>query len=155
MAEVFFYHLTTSTAEQTLSELCMKCVGRNWRVLVHCGQADKIATLDAALWQRGPDDGFLAHGQAGQAHDADQPILLSPDGRNANTADVLVLLDGATANADEIGKYQRTCLLFDGNNERAVTAARADWLRIKAADIPAQYWSQADGGWKMKQKTGG
>ena len=122
---------------------------------MHCGAPNRVPAMDASLWRTGGDESFLAHGVAGGEHDENQPILLSTDGQNKNAAEVLLLVDGAKLDIATVTGFQRACLLFDGHNEAALTQARSDWLQIKAADIPAQYWSQADGGWKMKSKTGG
>ena len=46
--------------------------------------------------------------------------------------------------------FVRTCVLFDGTDERAVEAARADWRAVKAAELPAKYWAQEHGRWVQK-----
>ena len=41
--------------------------------------------------------------------------------------------------------FERTCLIFDGHDARAVEAARGDWRAVKAAGLPAKYWAQERG----------
>ena len=49
-----------------------------------------------------------------------------------------MLVDGARAATAEMAGFERTCLLFDGHDARALEAARADWRAVKAAALPAQ-----------------
>ncbi len=42
-------------------------------------------------------------------------------------------------------------VLFDGNDEEAVAAARDRWRAVKAAGYEATYWQQdEDGRWQRK-----
>lgn len=152
MSEVFFYHLTRSSLEQTVTDLCAKCLSRDWKVLIHGPNADQLTRLDQAMWGRN-DDSFLPHGQAGSGHDAMQPVLLSDQPDNANQARVLMLVDGAPLDVAAIPKYERVCLVFDGNNGDQLQQARADWKALTAVGIAAQYWSQEGGGWAMKAES--
>ncbi|MFQ5439587.1 MAG: DNA polymerase III subunit chi, partial [Paracoccaceae bacterium] len=91
MSEIFFYHITRTPLELTLGELLEKTMARGWRALVRSCSEEMLLRLDAQLWLRG-DTGFMAHGLAGGAHDADQPILLSSQAGNPNRADILFAL---------------------------------------------------------------
>jgi DNA polymerase IIIc chi subunit len=63
---------------------------------------------------------------------------------------VLFLVEGASV-PDDAAAYQRLVLLFDGNDEDALAAARADWKRVKAAGHEATYWQQdTRGRWEKK-----
>lgn len=153
MGEVFFYHLTRSSPEDTLAMLLPRSLERGWRVAVRGTDPARMEWLDQKLWQ-GPEDGFLAHGLAGGPHDALQPVLLLtgalPDG-----CACLIAIDGAEVTADEAARSERTCLLFDGNDDLAVQAARLQWKALTAADLPAKYWSEESGRWQMKAESGG
>ena len=46
--------------------------------------------------------------------------------------------------------FERTCLIFDGGDERAVEAARDDWRAVRAAGLAAVYWAQEHGRWVQK-----
>jgi DNA polymerase-3 subunit chi len=48
----------------------------------------------------------------------------------------------------------RTCLLFDGGDERALATARDDWRAVRAAGLPAAYWAQERGRWVEKAAAG-
>ena len=112
-----------------------------------------MAGLDAALWTY-RDDAFLPHGTAAMGHAGLQPIYLTLGAENPNRADVLMLIDGARATTAEMAGYERTCLVFDGHDERAVETARADWRSVTAAALPAVYWAQQQGRWVQNAASG-
>ena len=70
MGAAYFYHLTDTPLERTLPMLLSKCREAGWRVAVRGRDARLLERLDATLW----NDGFMPHGLAGGAHDADQPV---------------------------------------------------------------------------------
>lgn len=151
MGAAYFYHLTRHPLEHTLRVLLGKARQADWRVEVRGVDQDRMKRLDETLWL-GPDDGFLPHGLAGGAHDADQPVLLttSPDG--VAGTDCLMAVDGADVKADQVNGLSRVCILFDGNTAAAVDRARAQWKTLTDAACPAQYWSEESGLWEMKSQ---
>ena len=149
MAEVFFYHLTSSPLEQMLPQLLERTLQNNWRAIVRCGDTDQVNWLDARLWG-GNSPQFLPHGIRGGAHDADQPILLTAEAGNANGAKALMLVLGAKTTTEEVARFERVSLVFNGNEDAAVDAARTDWKVLTDAGVAAKYWSQASGRWEMK-----
>jgi len=149
MGAVFFYHLTRAPLEATLPVLLGKARAAGWRIAVRGVDPTRMAWLDEKLWQ-GPDDGFLAHGLAGGAHEADQPILLTCDTAAANAPTCVMSVDGAGVEAEEVEGLERVCVLFDGNDPDAVQHARDQWKSLTDAGCSAQYWSQADGKWEKK-----
>lgn len=149
MTEVLFYHLQRQPLEKVLPQLLEKSVERGWRVIVESSSEERIDALDAYLWTY-RDDNFLAHGTYREAETAMQPILLTVQGHNPNSATVRFLIDGAPV-PDDAANYQRIVLLFDGEDDDAVAAARARWTDAKAKGFEATYW-QADeqGRWQKK-----
>ncbi|HPG22150.1 MAG TPA: DNA polymerase III subunit chi [Amaricoccus sp.] len=154
MAEVLFYHLTATPLDRTLPDLLEKSLARGWRVLLRCGTQDGLAALDRALWSY-RDDSFLPHGPATTADPERQPVLLTLGAENANAAEVLMLVEGATATVAEMSGFLRVCLLFDGGDAAAVEAARARWREVTAAGLAAVYWAQEDARWVRKAASGG
>ncbi len=154
MAEVLFYHLTGVSLEQTLPDLLERTLARGWRALVRCGSEQGLAALDDRLWTW-RDDAFLPHGTKASAHPAREPIYLTTGAENPNAADVLMLVDGARAAADELGNFTRACLIFDGADSTAVEAARRDWRGVRDAGLTATYWAREDGRWTRKASSGG
>jgi DNA polymerase-3 subunit chi len=149
MAEVLFYHLTRTPLEVTLPDLLTKSRARGWNVVVRAGSAERLDWLDQRLWL-GADTSFLAHGLAGGGADADQPILLTTGTDVPNNADILFAVDRATVSASEANDFARVCVVFDGNDEPALTQAREQWKMLTDAGLPAKYWSQEGGGWAEK-----
>lgn len=145
----FFYHLTRSPVETTLPLLLTKSLEAGWRVAVRAKTAERLAWLDEKLWLE-PEDGFLPHGIAGGAADADQPVLLTLGGAEANGAACLMCIDGADATVEEAGRLERVCILFDGNDPEALDHARTQWRLLTGAGIAAQYWSEETGRWQKK-----
>lgn len=148
MGAAFFYHLTRRPLEQTLPVLLGKAREAGWRIAVRGADAGRLDWLDEKLWQ-GPDDGFLPHGVAGGAHDADQPILLTT-GAAANDPACLMTVDGAEVSPEEVQALERVCILFDGHDAEALGRARSQWKALTDAGCSAQYWSEETGRWEKK-----
>lgn len=150
MALAMFYHLTRSTAEDTVQMLLPRALQMGWRVMIRGTNAAALGHLDSQLWL-GADDGFLPHGLSGGKHDADQPVLIGA-GPASNGARGIFLIDGAVASIDEARQMDRVWLLFDSADPEAMTAARGEWKRLTDAGIPAQYWSEDSGRWEKKSE---
>jgi len=144
--EVFFYHLERTGLDRALPQLLEKTLARGWKALVRIPDPGGLAALDDALWSYA-DDSFLPHGLDGDALAARQPVLLSAAVEPpANGAQALFLIDGAEEG--DLAPFERCVLLFDGNDETAVSGARARWSRFKAAGHPVSYWKQSpEGAW--------
>ena len=144
MGEVYFYHLTRRSAPDVLLPLLTRALAQDWRVVVRGIDQERLAALDARLWQ---GDGFLPHGLAGGPHDARQPVLLTT-GRE--DGDCLMSVDGAEVTAAEVTGARRTCILFDGLDGAALARARAQWTTLTGAGCAARYWSEEGGSWEEK-----
>ena len=149
MTEILFYHLQRQPIERVLPSLLERSLERGWRVVVQTANEERIDALDAHLWTY-REDGFLAHGTYRENEAALQPVLLTVNDDNPNGAHVRFLIDGAPVPADAAA-YQRIVLLFDGEDDEAVAAARTHWTAVKAGGHEATYW-QADenGRWEKK-----
>lgn len=142
MTEVSFYHCTRTAPDATLPRLLDRVLASGERAVVLCGSPERVAALDALLWEAGD---WLPHGAT---DDADlQPVWLTATPANPNGAAMLFLIDGAQA--DPSG-YARAFDLFDGNDPAQVAAARARWTQVKAAGHTPVYWQQAARGWERK-----
>jgi DNA polymerase III subunit chi len=149
MTEVFFYHLQGQKLEDVLPALLEKSIERGWKAVVQGTSIERIEALDAHLWTY-RDDGFLPHGTWREQNSAAQPILLTVHDDNPNVADVCFLIDGAgiPANAET---YKRIVLLFDGEDEHAVSVARTHWSEIKAKGFNTTYWQPNENGRWVKK----
>ena len=149
MTEILFYHLQGQKLEGVLPTLLEKSLARGWRVVVQGASEERIEALDAQLWTY-RDDGFLPHGTWRETEAAAQPVLLTVNDGNPNAAQVRFLLDGVPVPADA-GAYERIVLLFDGEDDEAVAAARAHWSEAKAKGFAATYWQPDEQGRWVKQ----
>ena len=149
MTEILFYHLQGQKPESVLPTLLEKSLARGWRAVVQGASEERIEALDAHLWTY-RDDAFLPHGTWREQEAAQQPILLTLNEGNPNAADVRFLIDGAPVPADP-ENYQRIVLLFDGDDEEAVAAARGAWSEAKAKGYEATYWQPDERGRWVKK----
>lgn len=152
MGKVLFYHLTTSSAEDTLRTLTARALAQGWRVMARGTEPAALQRLDARLWLE-PQASFLPHGLEGGAQDAAQPLLLG-QGAIVNDAKGLVLLDGAEASLEEMTALERVWILFDAYDPERLSQARDQWRRVTAAEVPAEYWSDESGRWEKKAAKG-
>ncbi|MFY9211474.1 MAG: DNA polymerase III subunit chi [Aestuariivita sp.] len=151
MGAAYFYHLTNRPLEATLPMLLERARAAGWRVAVRGPERARLEWLDERLWL-GAEDGFLAHGIEGGAHDADQPILLT-QGLAGNDPACLMTFDGADVGPEEVQALERVCVLFDGNDEHALQTARGQWKALTTAGCSAQYWSEESGRWEKKAEA--
>ena len=152
MGTVMFFHLIQSAPADTLAINAPRALGQGWRVMVRGTDPAALDLLDQALWLKGGDDSFLPHGLEGGPQDADQPVLLGL-GAPVNGAKVLALVDGAEATDAEIAAMERVWVLFDGNDDSRLQAARGQWKAMTAAGHAAQYWSEESGRWEKKAES--
>ena len=145
MAEIGFYHLTRSTLEQALPALLGKTLAAGQRATVMCGDPDRIAGLDAALWRCAEPD-WLPHGTAADGDADRQPLWLAPGAAAPNGARYLFLVHGA--DSQRIGAFDRAFDLFDGGDPDAVQAARRRWTALKTQGHALSYWRQSERGWQ-------
>jgi len=149
MGEVYFYHLTRSPLEVTLPDLLEKSRARGWNVVIKGNSSDRLKWLDDRLWSAGGAD-FLPHGLAGGPQDGDQPVLLTLTDDIPNGAKILMAIDGAEISPETPARYQRVCVLFDGNDAASLDIARGQWKTLTDAGCAARYWAQEDSGWQQK-----
>jgi DNA polymerase III subunit chi len=149
MTEVLFYHLQRQPLERVLPSLLERSLERGWRVVVQASSDERVEALDSHLWTY-RDDNFLPHGTAKEGDATEQPILLTTAEHNPNGAKVRFLIDGAPVPADAAA-YDRIVLIFDGEDEDAVAAARTRWNEVKAQGFDATYWQPDEQGRWVKK----
>ena len=139
---VDFYHLTRDPAEAVVPLLARSTLGAGERLLVVSDTAAQLERISMALWARVPDS-FLAHGHAGGAHDARQPILLGYEPEPANGARYLALADGQWR---EVAGMARVFLLFSPDR---IDDARGTWRALGQREgVERHYWRQQGGKWQ-------
>ncbi len=142
--QVDFYQLSQSPVEAALPLLARATLAAGQRLLVVAAELELHAKLSAGLWAQ--KDSFLAHGAAGSADDARQPILLSDKVDPANEARFVALADGVWR--EEALTFERAMLLFDG---ATVDDARGTWRSLDGRDeLTRRYFAQENGKWVQK-----
>lgn len=146
MGEVWFYHLERASLNETLPSLLEKTLQKGWRALVRVGSQERLDSLDGLLWTY-RDESFLPHGRFDSEDAERQPILLTLDADNANSAQILFLTDPSAA--FDVEQFERVALVFDGNDQDSVAAAREQWKEARSKeDAAVSYWRQSeDGRW--------
>ncbi len=149
MTEILFYHLQRQPIERVLPTLLEKSLERGWRVVVQASSEERAEAIDAHLWTY-RDDSFLPHGTWREGQAAEQPVLIAVDDSNPNRATVRFLIDGAPVPADA-DHYERIVLLFDGDDQDAVDAARGHWSEAKRRGYDVTYWQPDERGRWVKK----
>jgi DNA polymerase-3 subunit chi len=153
MTETLFYHLERRSLEDVLPTLVTRTLERGQRVLIKADSADRASSLDNLLWTY-DDQTFLPHAQVGDGDAKRQPVLITTEDENANSANVLFLVGGAEPpawNGAEANAVTRIVLMFDGRDADSLTRARAAWKEAKAAGHDATYWKEMPTGKFEKQ----
>ena len=128
-----------------LPSIAAKAMGAGQRMLVVAGDEALRERLDRELWAQGAVQ-FLAHGKAGEPHEARQPILLSATCDAPNEARLVALADGQWR--DEAENFDRALLFFDDSGREA---ARTAWRRFdERDDVEREFFEFEDGGWRKK-----
>ncbi|MDB5716837.1 MAG: polymerase chi subunit, HolC [Sphingomonas bacterium] len=142
--QVDFYHLAATPLERVLPRIAERLVGEGQRLLVVVGDDALAERLDISLWSYAPD-GFLPHGRAGAAGEADQPVLIAPSVEAANGARNVALADGIWR--DEALAFDRTFYLF---GDATIDQARAAWRALGLReDVARRFWKQdEEGKWR-------
>ncbi|WP_180901545.1 DNA polymerase III subunit chi [Martelella soudanensis] len=148
MTEILFYHLTESLRDAALPPLVEKSLERGWRVAIQTSSEGERDRLDDVLWTFRADS-FIPHGRTDEPEAERQPVLLTTVDANPGKADIRFFVEGAPVSGVE--DYQRVVVMFDGHDVDELTAARAEWKRLKQGEHSLTYWQQGEGGrWQKK-----
>lgn len=148
MTEVLFYHLERGGLEGVLPGLLEKTLERGWKAVVRASSRERVETLDGLLWTY-RDEAFLPHAAAGEG--AQQPVWLTDGDDVPNGADLLFLVDGASAPTASLSSFTRCVTVFDGRDDEALSDARRFWKEAKDSGYDVTYWKQSpDGRWEKQ-----
>jgi DNA polymerase III subunit chi len=147
MAEMLFYHLQGQSIDAVLPILLEKTLEKGWRALVRVGDAERIGALDEALWTYRAES-FLPHARLGEGDAARQPILLTAGAGLENDPQVIFLVERAFML--ESDRAERIVLIFDGEDQDALSEARIAWKNAQNSGHSATYWQIEGGRWVKK-----
>ena len=150
MADIFFYHLTSTSLDQALPKLLEKALQGNFCAVVRVADSQEAERLNSWLWNYNPDS-FLPHGTAKDGYSNQQPIYITAENENPNAANLLVITCGF--HPESVDEYARVLDIFNGEDEQQVNEARQRWKHYAAMGNTVSYVRQsASGGWE-KQST--
>ena len=143
--KVDFWLISRDPAERVVAMIAERLLADGDRALVVSGDSAQREEISKALWEAKPQ-AFLANGEAGGAHDARQPILLSETCTAPNEASACILADGKWRGETlEGGTFERVFLLF---GEDGRDAARSAWREVSAKDfLERSFYEQREGRW--------
>ena len=151
MTETLFYHLERRSLEDVLPGLVEKSLQRGWRAAIKTDSSERSDALDSLLWTY-DDQSFLPHAQLGDGDAAAQPVLITVEEGNPNSAQIVFYVGGALpSDWDSLGDLARVVLLFDGKDAGALAMARSAWKDAKAAGHDVTYWKETPSGKFEKQ----
>jgi DNA polymerase-3 subunit chi len=151
MTETLFYHLERRSLEEILPGLVEKSLQRGWRAAIKTDTSERSDALDTLLWTH-DDQSFLPHAQLGDGEAAGQPVLITVEEGNPNSANIFFYVGGAQpTDWAALNDLARVVLLFDGRDAEALAAARAAWKEAKGAGHDVIYWKESPSGKFEKQ----
>ena len=142
MADVNFYHLTRSTLKQTLPKLLEKIVASGKRGLVVASDQKRAEEINEELWSSTRK--FLPHGSKEDGFATEQPIYITYEADNPNSANILIMMGDAEHTG--INDFEKSLILFDGNNPAQVATSRQRWKKLQEAGHTLIYWQQDERG---------
>jgi DNA polymerase-3 subunit chi len=150
MAEFWFYQLQKRTLDQALPVLVELALKRGWRAVVQGRSPEFLTAIDDLLWTY-DEESFLPHGAQADGDPELQSVWLSCGQDNPNGAQIRFLIEGAEAAPFLNADYQRLILLFDGRDDEALAAARAQWKILRDGGATLSYWQETEeGGWRKQ-----
>ena len=151
MTETLFYHLERRSLEEVLPGLVEKSLQRGWRAAIKTDSSELSDALDTLLWTY-DDQSFLPHAQQGDGDPAAQPVLITVEEGNPNSAQIFFYIGGVEpGDWNSLSDLARVVLLFDGRDAAALASARAAWKNAKAAGHDVTYWKESPSGKFEKQ----
>lgn len=144
--EVSFYHLSKYPVAKALPKLLEKIHQAENRCLVLCQNDQEMKDLNEIIWTYA-SRAFLPHGSITDPSPEIQPVLLSTDSKNLNSAKVIIVLSGVIP--ENLHEFERCLDLFcDADGDVVVAQARKRYKSYKDDNYPLTYWTQNDeGGW--------
>src|SRR5262245_18463478 len=94
VANVQFYHLTTTPLERALPRLLTKAHAGGFKTLLVAESEERVEQLNQLLWTYDPGS-FLPHGSIKDGNAEHQPILISTEKEALNQANMLFIVGGS------------------------------------------------------------
>lgn len=141
MANINFYHLTTTPLGKALPKLLEKVLENNLKAQVLSVTKEQVKQLNKELWTY-TTKVFLPHGSVDEDFPEQQPIYLTDKASdNPNNATILAI----TFNAEHgnLDNFAKVMYLFDGQDEVQLANARSKWKEFSTiSNHQLIYWKQ-------------
>lgn len=148
MTEIRFYHLRKQTPLQALVSLVERAMQKKEPILIHAQNKQDMDAINTHLWTYQPES-FLPHDTEDNPNAETQLVLISSSNDNKNKATMMFQMHDGEMNPP--ASVTLCCKIFDGGNETQLTAARAEWKRLKDLGHTLTYWQQDEQGkWEQK-----
>ena len=136
MSRIDFYHLKKQSLDEVLPKLVEKAYGLNKNIKILIGNEERIEFLNSLLWTFN-DEQFIPHGSKKDGFSELQPIYLSSDKENPNSAVLLFIVDDADINLINVNDFERIFYF---------------WKLLKNNENQLYYWQQnITGNWEQKK----
>ncbi len=145
MTRVDFYHLQIKPLEDILPKLCEKAYSTGMFIKIITNTEEQVQEINHLLWNY-EQQSFLPHGTKKEGYAEMQPIFISTQNINENSAKILILTNGKTLDINTLQSYDRVLNIFDGRSNQAIDEARQYWKEIKETDCEIHYWQQNQNG---------
>lgn len=135
-----FYHLKIKIIENVLPILAERALPLG-RVLVRVPDDDSASYFDRILWSYN-DIGWLPHGIYGSPDAELQPILITVNDTNLNSASILFLVSDVSANVQFFNSegFNRVLVIFSDADVPAKNNARMLWGEATKLGYERYYW---------------
>lgn len=141
--DVSFYQLLKTPLEKALPKLIEKIYESGYKVLIVCDSLERVQSLNSLLWTFS-QSAFIPHGYEGDP--TRQPIWLSTELENVNSANLAIITNGITVNKNE---FEKILDIFDGNEETSLVNARIRYQQYKERGHNMAFWRQNEtGAWE-------
>jgi DNA polymerase-3 subunit chi len=134
-----------------LPSLVERALSRDWRVLIRAESDERVEALSNLLWTYS-EESFLPHGTKLDGNPSEHPVWITSDNYSPNSAQVLMAIGGVPV--ENASAFTRVVIMFSGDDEEAVAAARDRWKRAKAEGHDVSYWQQDDTGRWINRAAG-
>ncbi|MFN7038778.1 MAG: DNA polymerase III subunit chi [Alphaproteobacteria bacterium] len=143
MAEISFYHLSSTTLEKALPKLMEKVISSNKKSVILAENDEQMENLNNLLWTYSTKT-FIPHGSSKDPFPEDQNVYLTTAMENPNNSTILVVTNGQIVN--DFSNFEKCLDIFDGNNPDKINSARIRWNNYKKLGHNITYWKQQDNG---------
>lgn len=149
MPQFSFYQVMDAlpaSVDRALPKLLEKALGAGHKIVVACPTAERARRLNDTLWNY-DSSSFLPHGTEEDGNAELQPVYITAEGENPNSADILLKVSGAAV--EDVSAYSRVLDVFEAA-EGQKQSARKRYKALKDEGAELTYFAYEGGKWVNK-----